>query len=119
MSLSSLRPATATSSLLDLTPRAAAETLRRWVEERGLPAYRAGQIQRRLWTAPVRSWAEATDLPLALRADLEASFPLPRLTPDTVQQSSDGTRKYLWRLSDGEAIESVLIPTGGRQTLCI
>jgi 23S rRNA (adenine2503-C2)-methyltransferase len=36
-----------------------------------------------------------------------------------VQQSSDGTRKYLWRLEDGEAIESVLIPSGPRRTLCI
>src|SRR5215208_860342 len=119
MSSTSLRAATAASTLLDSTPDVATETLRRWVEERGLPAYRAGQIHRRLWTAPVRSWSDATDLPLGLRADLEATFPLPRLTPDTIQQSADGTRKYLWRLSDGEAIESVLIPTGGRQTLCI
>ena len=36
-----------------------------------------------------------------------------------MQQSSDGTRKYLWRLADGEAIESVLIPSGKRRTLCI
>jgi 23S rRNA (adenine2503-C2)-methyltransferase len=36
-----------------------------------------------------------------------------------IQQSADGTRKYLWRLSDGEAIESVLIPSGSRRTLCI
>jgi 23S rRNA (adenine2503-C2)-methyltransferase len=119
MSLPSLKAARAASTLLDSTPEVAAQTLRRWGEERGLPSYRAGQIHRRLWTAPVRSWSEATDLPLALRADLEGSFPLPRLTPDTIQQSADGTRKYLWRLSDGEAIESVLIPTGGRQTLCI
>jgi 23S rRNA (adenine2503-C2)-methyltransferase len=36
-----------------------------------------------------------------------------------MQLSQDGTRKYLWRLPDGEAIESVLIPTGARRTLCI
>jgi 23S rRNA (adenine2503-C2)-methyltransferase len=35
------------------------------------------------------------------------------------QVSADGTRKYLWRLADGEAIESVLIPSGARRTLCI
>src|SRR5207249_495231 len=46
-------------------------------------------------------------------------FPLPRLTAGTVQQSSDGTRKYLWRLADGEALESVLIPSGQRRTLCV
>ena len=87
--------------------------------ERGLPGYRARQIQRRLWQVPVASWTEATDLPAQLRAELDRDFPLPRLTPDTIQQSADGTRKYLWRLTDGEAIESVLIPTGNRRTLCI
>ncbi|MEO8227486.1 MAG: 23S rRNA (adenine(2503)-C(2))-methyltransferase RlmN, partial [Gemmatimonadota bacterium] len=38
---------------------------------------------------------------------------------DTERLSSDGTRKFLWRLTDGEAIESVLIPSGPRRTLCI
>ncbi|HYC30726.1 MAG TPA: 23S rRNA (adenine(2503)-C(2))-methyltransferase RlmN, partial [Gemmatimonadales bacterium] len=47
------------------------------------------------------------------------SHPMPRLQADVIQQSADGTRKYLWRLADGEAIESVLIPSGSRRTLCI
>jgi 23S rRNA (adenine2503-C2)-methyltransferase len=54
-----------------------------------------------------------------LRAALQQNFPLPGLSADTIQQSSDGTRKYLWRLGDGEAVESVLIPSGTRRTLCI
>jgi 23S rRNA (adenine2503-C2)-methyltransferase len=115
----SLRSAPTSSSLLDLSPKDALDTLGRWTAERGLPSYRVGQILRRLWQAPLGSWSEATDLPLALRAELETTFPLPRLVPDTIQQSADGTRKYLWRLSDGEAIESVLIPSGTRRTLCI
>ena len=109
----------AAGSLLDQTPVAARETLRRWVAEQGHPAYRAGQILRRLWQAPLENWSGASDLPRALRAELEALFPLPRLTADTIQQSADGTRKYLWRLEDNEAIESVLIPSGNRRTLCI
>jgi 23S rRNA (adenine2503-C2)-methyltransferase len=36
-----------------------------------------------------------------------------------LEESIDGTKKFLWRLADGEAIESVLIPTGGRRTLCL
>ena len=104
---------------LDQTPAEALATLTAWVRSRGLPAYRAGQIHRRLWIAPVASWSLATELPAALRADLEAEFPLPALRAETIQQSSDGTRKYLWRLGDGEAIESVLIPSGARRTLCI
>jgi 23S rRNA (adenine2503-C2)-methyltransferase len=119
MSLPSPLPTTAVSSLLDQTPAAARDTLIRWVAERGHPAYRAGQIFRRLWQAPLEGWSGATDLPLALRAELEGAFPLPRLTADTIQQSTDGTRKYLWRLDDSEAIESVLIPSGNRRTLCI
>jgi 23S rRNA (adenine2503-C2)-methyltransferase len=50
---------------------------------------------------------------------LNQVFPLTHLVADTIQQSADGTRKYLWRLEDGEAIESVLIPSGNRRTLCI
>jgi 23S rRNA (adenine2503-C2)-methyltransferase len=114
-------PATAIEAphLLDLTPGDARSVLERWVAGRGLPAFRANQIHRRLWQAPVESWERATDLPAALRAELHEAFPLERLTPDVVQQSADGTRKYLWRLKDGEAIESVLIPSGSRRTLCI
>ena len=100
-------------------PEQPGKALVEWVAERGLPPYRAGQMLRRLWQAPVESWEQATDLPAALRAELDLTFPLPRLAPDTIQQSADGTRKYLWRLSDGEAIESVLIPSGSRRTLCI
>jgi 23S rRNA (adenine2503-C2)-methyltransferase len=74
---------------------------------------------RRLWVAPVRSWFDATELPQSLRSSLDQAFSLPRLTIEAVEQSIDGTRKYLWRLGDSEAIESVLIPSGGRRTLCI
>jgi 23S rRNA (adenine2503-C2)-methyltransferase len=106
-------------NLLDLAPERARAVLSEWAALRKLPSYRVGQIHRRLWQAPIESWEQATDLPAALRAELDQTFPLPRLVPDTIQQSSDGTRKYLWRLEDGEAIESVLIPSGSRRTLCI
>jgi 23S rRNA (adenine2503-C2)-methyltransferase len=106
-------------SLLDLTPADARASLTRWVAELGLPRYRADQLMRKLWVAPVETWEQATELPAALRAELARTHPLPRLREDVIQQSTDGTRKYLWRLGDGEAIESVLIPSGGRRTLCI
>jgi len=112
-------PAAPPATLLDLAPGQARERIAAWAAARKLPAYRITQIFRRLWTTPVASWTEATELPAELRNALEAELPLPRLTADTIQQSSDGTRKYLWRLADGEAIESVLIPSGARRTLCI
>jgi 23S rRNA (adenine2503-C2)-methyltransferase len=112
-------PVHPSGNLLDMSPSKAETLLRDWVSERGLPSYRVGQIHRRLWQTPIRSWTEATDLPVTLRAELEEVFPLPSLMADTIQQSADGTRKYLWRLHDGEAIETVLIPSGTRRTLCI
>ena len=108
-----------TESLFDCTPDRAAERLHDWVREAGLPGYRAAQIHHRLWEAPVGSWQDATELPQSLREELSRAFPVPRLRAELMQQSSDGTRKYLWRLSDGEPVESVLIPSGARRTLCI
>ena len=106
-------------TILDLAPAEARNQLADLVKGAGLPAYRVNQIHRRIWQHPVASWDEATDLPLDLRRALAEKLPLPRLDREAVQVSSDGTRKYLWRLGDGEAIESVLIPTGSRRTLCI
>jgi len=105
--------------LLDRVPASARDLLAAWVADRHLPAYRVNQMVRHLWQAPVGSWAEATELPLAIRTELGAAFPLKRLALEVEQQSVDGTHKYLWRLHDGEAIESVLIPSGSRRTLCI
>ena len=44
---------------------------------------------------------------------------MPRLTLRVEQVSRDGTRKYLWELADGQAIETVWIPEGRRRTLCV
>jgi 23S rRNA (adenine2503-C2)-methyltransferase len=110
---------TAPETILDLTPRAARERLAEWAADAGLPAYRVNQIFPRLWTRPVASWAEASDLPGPVRERLAQEQPLPRISLEVQQDSADGTRKFLWRLADGEAIESVLIPSGNRRTLCI
>ena len=107
------------TTFLDMSPVEAQRKLAVWSESRLLPAYRVKQILPRAWARPVAAWKDATELPGTLREQLEADFPLARLELETEQLSSDGTRKYLWRLADGEAIESVLIPTGARRTLCI
>jgi 23S rRNA (adenine2503-C2)-methyltransferase len=111
--------ATDANSILDLAPADARTRLAAWSSGAGLPAYRAGQLFRRLWMAPIASWADATELPRGLRERLDAELPLLRLEPVTIQESQDGTVKFLWRLRDGEMIESVLIPSGSRRTLCI
>jgi len=119
LSFGMTRTAPAPASLLDVPPAEARSRLQAWVADESLAPYRADQILRRLWVLPVAAWADATELPLTVRQRLEAAFPLPRLIADVEQLSSDGTRKFLWRLADGEAIESVLIPSGSRRTLCI
>jgi 23S rRNA (adenine2503-C2)-methyltransferase len=106
-------------TILDLAPHVAQDRLGAWLAGAGERPYRVRQVMPRLWQRPVARWADATDLPLALRAALDETFPLPRLALDTEQRSSDGTIKHLWRLPDGEAIESVWIPQGERRTLCI
>ena len=106
-------------NLLDLTPAAAAERLSDFFARRGDPAYRARQVVRHLWTQPASAFDAMTDLPKALRQALADEFDLPRLEMAARQTSADGTEKFLFRLRDGEAIETVAIPEGDRLTLCI
>ena len=107
------------TDLLTLAPAAAEAVLVEWLASHGEPPYRVRQILPRLWQRPVAAWADASDLPAALRTQLTAEFPLTRLTLAARQVSTDSTEKFLWRLTDGDAIESVLIPEGKRRTLCI
>ncbi len=113
-----MTPGTVTD-LLSLAPAAAQDALAAWLAERGEPPYRVRQLVPRLWQRPVPAWSAVTDVPAALRAALDAERPLVRLVLAAHQVSRDGTEKFLWRLADGEAVESVLIPEGRRRTLCI
>jgi 23S rRNA (adenine2503-C2)-methyltransferase len=110
---------TTSTNLLDLTPADAERTLGEFMAAHGLPAYRARQVARRLWRVPAPSFEAMTELPQSLRALLGEHFLLPRLELVTRQRSSDGTQKFLFRLRDGQAIETVAIPEPGRTTLCI
>lgn len=88
-------------------------------EARGQPAYRAGQVEKWILERLVPSVADMTDLPRAERDALAERFDLAEAEPATVQTSKDGTVKHVWRLADGELVESVIIPTPHRLTLCI
>ena len=109
----------ATENLLDLAPSAALSRLLVWLSDRGEPSYRAAQIFARLWLRPVRSFDDITELPKGLREALAASFVLPQLELAERQTSTDGTEKFLFRMADGQLIETVSIPDGDRITLCI
>ena len=106
-------------NLLDLTPTEASERLRAFAAQVGQPPYRASQIVRRLWANAAPSFEAMTELPATFRRQLEDRFEIPRLEVLARQRSADGTEKFLFRLRDGQAIETVAIPEGGRLTLCI
>jgi 23S rRNA (adenine2503-C2)-methyltransferase len=109
----------ARTNLLDFTPAEALETLKGWCASHGEAAYRAGQVVRHLWTQPVADFEGITTLPKALRAKLAEDFYIGRLALADRQRSEDGTQKFLFKLFDGEHIETVAIPDGDRMTLCI
>jgi 23S rRNA (adenine2503-C2)-methyltransferase len=100
---------------IPLTPRA----LRLWLAERGEPQYRAAQVLAWVYRNRATSFASMANLPRALRTQLQDAFFLPRLTPTRVVRAADGTRKFLFTLDAGAAVESVLIPDPPRLTLCI
>ncbi len=106
-------------NLLDLAPDDAERTLREFAVAHGHQAYRGSQVVPHLWMKPVARFADMTDLPAAFRDLLAEHFSLPRLELVTQQESKDGTRKFLFRMADGQAIETVAIPDDDRMTLCI
>jgi 23S rRNA (adenine2503-C2)-methyltransferase len=106
-------------NLLSVLPSEAEDLLREFAASNGESAYRASQVAQHLWKSPKASFEEMTLLPKAFRDKLTEEFELPRLTVSARQKSSDGTEKFLFRLHDGEHIETVAIPEGSRVTLCI
>lgn len=93
--------------------------LEAWLKDHKIAPYRAGQIFKWVYIRQADSFAEMTDLGKELRALLKENYTIPRLEKANVEISSDGTRKYLFRLTDGEYTETVLIPGKARKTLCI
>ncbi len=87
--------------------------------ELGEPAYRAGQICQWIWQKRAESPEEMTNLSKPLREKLSDRFDFSFPASMREQRSADGTRKFLWKLRDGESIESVLMKQGGRLTACI
>ena len=105
--------------LIALPPDGLETALAQHFSVRGQPTYRVQQVRKWIFDECVPTIAGMTNLPASERVALEAEFSLVEPIPDTVSRSSDGTVKHLWKLDDGELVESVLIPTTDRLTLCI
>ena len=111
--------APAKQNLLNMLPSDAEQLLRRFAVQHGDKPFRGSQVLRHLWQNPAESFATMSDLPIGFRNLLDEHFTLPRLELAMRQTSADGTEKFLFRLDDGEFIETVSIPEGSRLTLCI
>jgi 23S rRNA (adenine2503-C2)-methyltransferase len=85
----------------------------------GEPAYRAAQVYRAIYHQKVDDLVQISSLPTRVRNELatSAEVGLPRL--DRRFESVDGTRRYLLGLSDGRTVETVLMPEGERDTVCV
>ncbi len=103
------------------------EELKAQLQAWGEPSFRAEQLTHWLYTRRITRWEEMTNLPQALRKRLAEAFRFEQLDLVRCLGATDTTRKFLWRLADGQLIESVLIPANpalygeasDRLTLCV
>jgi 23S rRNA (adenine2503-C2)-methyltransferase len=86
----------------------------------GEPAFRARQIADWKYRKLAAGWDDMRNVPLALREDLARRLPFSTLEPVRELSSADGrTTKLLFRLQDGQLIESVLMRQPERSTVCV
>jgi 23S rRNA (adenine2503-C2)-methyltransferase len=86
----------------------------------GKERFRAGQVFRWIYQRGVTDFAAMTDLAKELREELARRAFVSDWSPEHTEVSRDGTCKYLFRLADGETVETVRIPMEGeRRTLCV
>jgi 23S rRNA (adenine2503-C2)-methyltransferase len=83
------------------------------------PKWRAGQVWDWMYCKSVQTFDEMTNLPKDMRRALSCAYSINRPSIDAVPRSSDGTEKFLLRLSDDQTVEMVLIPEDDRCTLCV
>ena len=110
------------------------EELQAVAQEVGLPRFAGKQLAEWIYVRRATSFDEMTNISLKGREALKASYTIGRHTPVAEAISKDGTKKYLFRISNSEAvqqrsgltsnseavfIESVYIPDNDRATLCV
>ncbi len=85
----------------------------------GLPAYAGKQLAEWMYGRKVGNIDLMTNISKAGREKLKEEFDLGLVMPSACQESVDGTRKYLFPLDEGNAVEAVMIPDDDRKTLCV
>jgi 23S rRNA (adenine2503-C2)-methyltransferase len=90
-----------------------------WLNYRDIKSYRAKQILKWIYLRQADTFDVMTDVKKEIRKQLSQHFYIHRLEKARVETSRDGSKKYLFKLSDGKYVESVLIPEKDHYTLCI
>ncbi len=85
----------------------------------GQPGYRARQVYKAIYTGQASEFVQISTLPANLRSDLAAHHHVGLPGVAARYESVDGTKRYLLRLDDGRTVETVLMPEGERDTICI
>ena len=95
------------------------QAMQEWVLEQGEKKFRADQIWEWLYRKRVQSFEEMTNLSKGLIAKLNEQFVVNPLKQRIVQESADGTVKYLFELPDGMLIETVLMRQHYGLSVCV
>lgn len=95
------------------------DELEKQFKEMGEKKYRAGQVFQWLYVEKVKGFDEMTNLSLALREKLKQNYTMCNYKIIRKQESSDGTKKYLFDVLDGNAIETVLMEYHHGKTVCV
>ena len=96
------------------------DELKGWMEQNGEKSFRATQVMEWIYAKGALSFDAMTSLSKALRQTLAAHFQLPILRLLRTLDSEDReTAKFLWELPDKKRVESVLIMSGDRRTVCV
>ena len=95
------------------------DQLRDAITKMGEPEYRASQVFGWIWHEGVRKFPEMTNLPRKLIEKLDKTYSINELVCAERLVSKDGTEKFLWRLVDGNHVETVFIKEAKRRTVCL
>ncbi|MDM8540831.1 23S rRNA (adenine(2503)-C(2))-methyltransferase RlmN [Desulfococcaceae bacterium HSG9] len=95
------------------------DQIKTWLETNGVQVYRAGQIFNQIYLHQADDFNNMTNLSKELRRLLAQHYTISRLEKVKKSISKDGSEKYIFKLTDGNLIETVLIPEKNHATICI
>lgn len=96
------------------------EELKEWCLQNQIPSFRAKQILEWIYQKNIFDWSAMTNISKEQQQQLSALWQPPSLKlMQTMDSSDQETYKFLWKLHDGALVESVLIVSGERRTVCV